>query len=63
MVYGAEEARRAARLIAETGATDRASLLSTLRAGRFDEHGDPVDPPVWLWRADASWVLQPDRPL
>jgi hypothetical protein len=29
-------------------------------AGPFDAH---VDPPVWLWRADASWALQPDRPL
>jgi hypothetical protein len=63
MVYGAEEARRAARLIVDTGATDRASLLRALRAEGFDEHGDPIDPPVWLWRADASWVLQPDRPL
>ena len=64
MVYGAEEARRAARLIAEAGASDRASLLRALRAaGPFDEHGDPVDPPVWLWRADASWVLEAERPL
>ena len=64
MVYGAEEARRAARLIAEAGASDRASLLRVLRtAGPFDEHGDPVDPPVWLWRADSSWVLRADRPL
>ena len=64
MVYGADEARRAARLIAEAGASDRASLLRALRvAGPFDEHGDPVDPPVWLWRADASWVLRAERPL
>jgi hypothetical protein len=26
-------------------------------------HGDPVDPPVWLWRADAGWRLTPERPL
>jgi hypothetical protein len=46
------------------GAADRASLLRALRAaGPFDEHGDPVDAPVWLWRADASWVLQAERPL
>jgi hypothetical protein len=64
MVYGAEEARRAARLIVDAGATDRTELLRALRAaGPFDEHGDPVDPPVWLWRAGAGWVLQPDRPL
>ena len=34
------------------GARDRTALLSALRiAGPFDEHGDPVDPPVWLYRA------------
>jgi hypothetical protein len=46
------------------GAGDRTALLSALRsAGPFDEHGDPVDPPVWLYRAGADWSLQPDRPL
>jgi hypothetical protein len=32
-------------------------------AGPFDAHGDPVDPPVWLWRADEDWALAPDRAL
>jgi hypothetical protein len=59
MVYGAEQARRAAQLLVEAGGD-----LSALRAaGRFDEHGDPVDPPVWLWRAGRDWTLRPDRPL
>ena len=60
-------ARRAAELIVaalQTGVHDRAALLVALRAlGPFDERGDPVDPPVWLWRADAQWKLTPDRPL
>jgi hypothetical protein len=67
MVYGAHQARRAAQLIVDAlrdGAADRASLLRALRAaGPFDEHGDPVDPPVWLWRAGPDWVLRPDRAL
>jgi hypothetical protein len=67
MVYGAHEARLAAQLIVDAlrdGATDRASLLRALRAaGPFDEHGDPVDPPVWLWRADSGWVLRAERTL
>jgi hypothetical protein len=67
MAYGAHEARRAAQLIVAAlrgGATDRAALLQALRAsGPFDEHGDPVDPPVWLWRAGPDWVLRPDRAL
>jgi hypothetical protein len=46
------------------GATGRAAILSAIRtAGPFDEHGDPVDPPVWLYRARADWSLEPDRPL
>ena len=57
--------RRAARgRRARGGARDRAGVLSALRAaGPFDEHGDPVDPPVWLWRAADDWSLTPDRPL
>ena len=46
------------------GARDRAALLAAIRtSGRFDDHGDPVDPPVWLYRAEADWSLKPDRPL
>ena len=40
------------------------SLLAALRAlGPFDEHGDPVDPPVWLWRAAEDWAVEAERPL
>jgi hypothetical protein len=43
------------------GATSRADVLAACRAaGPFDEHGDPIDPPVSLWRADAAWRLTPD---
>lgn len=64
---GADAARRAAQLVVDAlggGAGDRASVLAAMRArGLFDEHGDPVDPPVWLWRAAADWSLEPDRAL
>jgi hypothetical protein len=64
---GREHAGRAARLVAaavEAGARDRPQLLEALRRlGPFDEYGDPLDPPVWLWRATQSWALEPDRPL
>ena len=64
---GTTAAARAATLISEAvagGALDRAALLSAMRiAGPFDEHGDLVDPPVWLYRAAADWSLHPDRPL
>ena len=67
LVFGAEQARRGARLVAAVlaaGATDRAGVLAAVRAtGGFDEHGDPVDPPVWLWRAEPGWALRADRPL
>lgn len=60
-------ARRAAELLVgalRTGARSRRGLLDALRAlGPFDTHGDPVDPPVWLWRADPQWRLTPDRAL
>jgi hypothetical protein len=60
-------ARRAAELVVEavrTGAADRGAMLEALRVlGPFDEHGDPVDPPVWLWRAGSDWRLLPERPL
>src|SRR5439155_12055087 len=58
---GVEQARRAAELLVAAlrqGARDWPSLLGALRElGPFDEHGDPVDPPVWLWRASADWTL------
>jgi hypothetical protein len=64
---GTEEARRAAELVVAAlggGATSRATVLPALRAlGPFDEHGDPIDPPVWLWRAGPDWALTPERPL
>jgi len=64
---GVEPARRAARLVVTAvrdGARERASLLPALRAlGPFDEHGDPVHPPVWLWRVLDDWSLVPDRPV
>jgi hypothetical protein len=64
---GREHVRRAAELVAQAagrGAGDRAALLAALRElGPFDEHGDPVDPPVWLWRAAEDWTLTPERAL
>jgi hypothetical protein len=61
------EAARAAQLLVDAlgaGARTRAEVLAACRAaGPFDEHGDPVDPPVWLWRADHDWTLRPERPL
>ena len=61
------EAARAARFVADAlagGAATRAEVLAACRAaGPFDAYGDPVDPPVWLWRADADWSLRPERPL
>ncbi len=50
--------------LAAAGVSDRAAVLRALgAAGPFDKHGDPVDPLVWRWRADAAWVLRADRPL
>jgi hypothetical protein len=64
---GTTAAARAASLVASAirgGAPDRAAILSAIRiAGPFDEHGDPVDPTVWLYRAGPDWSLHPDRPL
>jgi hypothetical protein len=61
------EAARAAQLVADAlaaGARTRGDVLDACRAaGPFDEHGDPIDPPVWLWRAEPDWTLRPDRPL
>jgi len=60
-------ARRAAELVVAAlagGAADRAALLRMLRElGPFDAHGDPVDPPVWLWRAAPDWSLTAVRAL
>jgi hypothetical protein len=57
------EATRAARLVAGVlgdGARTRAEVIDACRvAGPFDEHGDPIDPAVWLWRADDAWRLSP----
>lgn len=67
LLFFVEPARRAAELVAgalREGARDRAALLAAMRAaGPFDEHGDPIDPPVWLWRADEAWALEPDRAI
>jgi hypothetical protein len=67
VLAGSEQASRAAELVATAlngGAVGRADVLAALRAlGPFDAYGDPVDPPVWLWRADAQWALSPDRAL
>ena len=42
----------------------RGELLESLRAaGPFDSFGDPVDPPVWLWRAARDWTLTPERAI
>jgi hypothetical protein len=60
-------ARRAAELVVAalaSGARDRSSVLAAVRQlGPFDASGDPIDPPVWLWRAGPDWTLRPDRPL
>jgi hypothetical protein len=66
-VVGTGATRRAAQLVVDAlgaGAADRAAVLAALRArGSFDECGDPVDPPVWLWRAGEHWVLEPEQAL
>jgi len=65
--FGVRLARRAAELVVaalERGARDRADVLAALRElGPFDAHGDPIDAPVWLWRAGPGWALTPDRAL
>jgi hypothetical protein len=67
LLAGVERARVAAELLVRAhaeGAANRAEMTLALRElGGFDEHGDPPDPPVWLWRANGAWELQPDRPL
>jgi hypothetical protein len=67
LLAGVERARHGAQLVVRAladGATDRAAMLATLRRlGGFDAHGDPPNPPVFLWGADAAWNLRPERPL
>jgi hypothetical protein len=67
VLFFVEPTRRAAQLVVAAlhqGTGDRATLLSEMRRlGPFDDHGDPVDPPVWLWRADERWALEPDRAI
>src|SRR5215207_7870056 len=64
LLAGVQQARRAAELVIRAlteGANERATLLAAIRRlGSFDAHGDPHDPPVWLWRAGAAWRLHPD---
>ena len=55
---GVAHAQRAGALLAEALASDndRPALLAALRElGPFDAHGDPIDPPVWLWRVAPGW--------
>jgi hypothetical protein len=67
VLFFVQPARRAAALVVgglRSRAVDRAALLGAMRAaGPFDAHGDPVDPPVWLWRADEEWRIEADRAL
>jgi len=67
LLAGMQQARRAAELVIRAlseGAHDRQAVLAAIRSlGSFDEHGDPPDPLVWLWHADAAWNLLPDRAL
>ena len=63
-VYGAERARQGAQLVADAvhAGADRDSLPAALRDG-FDDHGDPIEPAVWLWRPDPDGGLRPDRAI
>jgi hypothetical protein len=67
LLAGVDRARHAATLVvraAAQGAADRLAMLAALRqVGGFDSHGDPPDPPVWLWRADTAWELSPELAL
>src|SRR5919199_4859013 len=67
LLFFIEPTRRAAEVVVaalRSGAADRAAVLREMRRlGPFDHHGDPVDPPVWLWRAVERWALQPDRAI
>jgi hypothetical protein len=67
LMAGAGQVRRAAELIVaslQAGARDRATMLAEIRVrGPLDDHGDTVDPPVWLWHARDDWTLEPDRAI
>jgi hypothetical protein len=67
VLFYVEPTRRAAQLVVAAlheGTGDRAALLEEMRRlGPFDEHGDPVDPPVWLWRVGEDWSLVADRAI
>src|SRR3954449_5218327 len=67
VLFFVEPTRRAAELLVaalRSGAADRSAVLAEMRRlGRFDGHGDPLDPPVWLWRAGGDWSLEPDRAI
>jgi hypothetical protein len=67
IIEGVLQAQRAAELVVTAlrhGATGRAQvLLAIRRLGPFDEHGDPLEAPVWLWHALPDWRLEPERPL
>lgn len=67
VLAGEERAARAAELVVaamEGGARGRAALLVALRAlGPFDDHGDPVEPAVWLWRTGADGEPEPERAI
>ena len=64
MTAPAERAARLAVRAVSGGAADRAAMLCALRdLGGFDEHGDLPGAPVWLWRVEHGWALEPDRPL
>ena len=64
---GLDRAEQAAELVVEAlvgGASTRSEVLAALAgSGAFDEHGDPRDPSVWLWRAEGDWSLVPDEEL
>jgi hypothetical protein len=67
VLFFVQPTRRAAELVVaalQAGAADRAAVLAEMRRlGPFDDHGDPVDPPVWLWRVGDDWSLVADRAI
>jgi hypothetical protein len=67
LLAGVGQVRRAAHLVAwmhGDGARDRRSLLARLQAlAAFDDHGDPTEPVVWLWRFETGASATPERAL